>query len=531
MKKNRLAFTLVELIIIITILTILWTISFIYMQWYSKYSRDAVRISDLSSISEALSLKMVQWWKYLIPANKVNITTNGTTIMYQWIFTKEMWSLYWVYGDLVDPLTKKEYTYSTDVILYKYELLWFLEWNIVFNNNILSETYAESDKTIISKWDKLWVILTIDEIPIQETEITTLDILNTTNEYKAYIDNFNIITWTWNNLQYINPRYNCDRLSEVWYLKNKSWEFKINPQWDDITVYCSTENLGTNFYSFIVDWGFEDNTSTNWDNSKKTTEDKYSWNMSLKYDWYYWTTISNNFTYIRPWKKYKLEWYAKTSSSEVERSRFHFGFAEYDKNFNFIANRHVNVQLWTETVLSTDVNYTDTSIHFNCDDNIFNNWKSKLVYHSWVAFEIDDSWAYNDLPNKKLSNTISDRFNRDSEDLNWLLTKSWSICTLNYNSIAWKKAWVSYTTWTKIRLHNSWWTYNYIASSWAGVPYVWTKYSWLVSGISKYWVNRNYFRRWTKFVKIMFIANYRLPEWDPQPGNSLYMDDFKLIEY
>lgn len=38
-NKNIKAFTLVELIVVITILSILWTIAFISLQWYSSNSR------------------------------------------------------------------------------------------------------------------------------------------------------------------------------------------------------------------------------------------------------------------------------------------------------------------------------------------------------------------------------------------------------------------------------------------------------------------------------------------------------------
>ncbi|MFK7780612.1 MAG: prepilin-type N-terminal cleavage/methylation domain-containing protein, partial [Candidatus Gracilibacteria bacterium] len=47
---NKKAFTLVELIVVITILAILGTIAFISLQGYSKSSRDSVRISDVSNM-------------------------------------------------------------------------------------------------------------------------------------------------------------------------------------------------------------------------------------------------------------------------------------------------------------------------------------------------------------------------------------------------------------------------------------------------------------------------------------------------
>ena len=54
MNKQKYAFTLVELIVVITILAILWTIAFISLQWYSKDARDSIRISDVSNMKTSL---------------------------------------------------------------------------------------------------------------------------------------------------------------------------------------------------------------------------------------------------------------------------------------------------------------------------------------------------------------------------------------------------------------------------------------------------------------------------------------------
>jgi len=57
MNKNRKkAFTLVELIVVITILTILGTIAFISLQGYSADARDSTRSSDVASMKQSLEL-------------------------------------------------------------------------------------------------------------------------------------------------------------------------------------------------------------------------------------------------------------------------------------------------------------------------------------------------------------------------------------------------------------------------------------------------------------------------------------------
>jgi prepilin-type N-terminal cleavage/methylation domain-containing protein len=52
MKKNKGGFTLVELIVVITIISIIATIMFIVTTANLKDSRDAVRMADLSIIEE-----------------------------------------------------------------------------------------------------------------------------------------------------------------------------------------------------------------------------------------------------------------------------------------------------------------------------------------------------------------------------------------------------------------------------------------------------------------------------------------------
>jgi prepilin-type N-terminal cleavage/methylation domain-containing protein len=56
--KNKKAFTLVELIVVVTILIILSTISFYSVKTYVKKSRDAVRINDLAKIELALEVEV-----------------------------------------------------------------------------------------------------------------------------------------------------------------------------------------------------------------------------------------------------------------------------------------------------------------------------------------------------------------------------------------------------------------------------------------------------------------------------------------
>ena len=67
-------FTLVELIVVITILAILGTIGFLSIGGYSSKARDSARIGDVAQISKSLDLSMVTAGSYPAPDNSFAVT-------------------------------------------------------------------------------------------------------------------------------------------------------------------------------------------------------------------------------------------------------------------------------------------------------------------------------------------------------------------------------------------------------------------------------------------------------------------------
>ena len=113
MIKLKNGFTLVELIVVITILSILWTIAFISIQWYSSISRDSVRLADLSNISKSLEIFYVQSWKYPIPSDYVSVEYQWAEVWKQWkIWESVLTNLKTLDKTPVDPLSNSFYTYS-----------------------------------------------------------------------------------------------------------------------------------------------------------------------------------------------------------------------------------------------------------------------------------------------------------------------------------------------------------------------------------------------------------------------------------
>jgi prepilin-type N-terminal cleavage/methylation domain-containing protein len=127
-KQNK-GFTLVELIVVITILAILWTIAFIALQWYSKTARDSARISDMSRIKSSLELFSVETGKYPEPTDFTAITYSGTLSAWdQWEFWEQTFRNVNRLDKIpVDPVTDKQYTYSTTQNRKEYQVAGILE--------------------------------------------------------------------------------------------------------------------------------------------------------------------------------------------------------------------------------------------------------------------------------------------------------------------------------------------------------------------------------------------------------------------
>ncbi len=163
MNKQRIkAFTLVELIVVITILAILGTIAFISLQWYSKDARDSTRISDMSTMKSALELYNLDAGKYPVPTNWEDITYSGSVVWTQWIF----WET--VYANLskldkipLDPTTDKEYTYSTTGNKYEYQLWGIMEGDTIsMNNSWIDNSFASLETaTAYVSGNYNWIML------------------------------------------------------------------------------------------------------------------------------------------------------------------------------------------------------------------------------------------------------------------------------------------------------------------------------------------------------------------------------------
>ena len=530
-------FTLVELIVVVTILAILWTIWFISFQWFSMSARDSKRLWDINMIQKSLLFIVESWQQLPLPEwNMTEIYSSWTLVSIQWDFTEHLWNNSRVFWDLQDPLDNNFFTYTVSRNRLKFAIGWLTESPVSWNKSIFPQTYADN-RNLYIKWDKVWIYFNGEDVPVQQVWVENIDIVHTSENYKVYFSTNNYLEWDKEQLMFASPTASCKRIFET--TSNYSWngEYIINPRWEDQYVYCHSDFLETNFYDYIVDWDFEVNTSENWDTTKIISDAAMTGDYGFRQVSRLVIT-SNNYTYVDPSKNYNISVWLRSSWEEL--SSAHVWFIEYDKNFVQIRPYDVWAVPNTETQLMQDVNSNDTSLVFNnIDSQMCEVWEnhSRFLTHGKVAFDVDISGSYNDLPNRNLSKNIPQSSTENPNNTIWMnftgLENNGDTCILFF----WWEIWQEYPAWTNIRMHLPGGWFNYRATNgWVTVPNQWTLYEWWVSWESLYGISNLNFRRGTRFIKPLILANHaNSTSDDPNHWKNALMeldiDDIKLEKF
>ena len=182
-------------------------------------------------------------------------------------------------------------------------------------------------------------------------------------------------------------------------------------------------------------------------------------------------------------KKYTLTGWFKSAGEKP--SRLYLGYIPCDKNKHAIGPRHVGVVPNTETTLTQACTKTDTVITIANGDN----WRP--VSGGCIAFEVDDSGEYNDLPNRHISaNAIA---KVEKKETHWQVHLT-GPC---------KRA---FPAGTKVRQHAAGGSYIYNAASNKIVPADWTQYTGFIKGEAQTGTPANKWRRGTKFARVLILA-------------------------
>ncbi len=233
-KKIKYAFTLVELIVVVTILAILATIWFVSYSWYLAWTRDANRIANIKAISDGLSLYKA---KHSLPLpesdSRIEVKAYWTIIAYQWyvwngVLETIEFSNWWK-----DPKFDTYFSYYLSKDKKYFQLMWYLEEEENLQTSVFTKANAETpDYSIlypIVYWDKLGILTDTNNVPIQEiTSIAAskkieLDTTDADNTYKAHLEDNSILVDSWYLLAWI-----LDDIAVSW---AKFWIPNSCPSW------------------------------------------------------------------------------------------------------------------------------------------------------------------------------------------------------------------------------------------------------------------------------------------------------------
>lgn len=109
MKKQNIAFTLVELIVVITILSVLATIWFVSLTWYSQEAKDATKTADLVNIWRWIWIGVLSWKSFnTSKLTDVSYAHHPAPLTVK-IWELTQWVVPWLSDTPVDPYTWKPY--------------------------------------------------------------------------------------------------------------------------------------------------------------------------------------------------------------------------------------------------------------------------------------------------------------------------------------------------------------------------------------------------------------------------------------
>ena len=249
--QNNKWFTLVELIVVVTILAILSTIWFVSYSWYLSWVRDTNRVSQLKAIWDSLHLYTTKN-SLPLPDDKINITTDWSNIIsYQWYAWKNVIEAIWYTSEWKDPQDNTYFSYVVTKDRKYFQLLAYLEeekGTTQLNSLNLVNAIDYEIRYPHVEWSKLWILLTDTNQPIHEVE-TTIDLSSAPSWTKSILSNWETQTWS---LTSINPLASCKRLYETRW-KREDWVYTIDPEWNWtwFKVYC---DMNTDWGGWTLVW-------------------------------------------------------------------------------------------------------------------------------------------------------------------------------------------------------------------------------------------------------------------------------------
>lgn len=144
-NKRHCGFTLTELIVVISILTILGTIGMLALQGYSSNARDSARVTDVSSMKKAVALHFAKVGEYPMPSDPMKtVSYSGATAFYEGTFGESVLRLTQILSQVPkDPLYKyASYTYSITNKKTQFQIGFITEQSLAYDTSFIDVAHA-----------------------------------------------------------------------------------------------------------------------------------------------------------------------------------------------------------------------------------------------------------------------------------------------------------------------------------------------------------------------------------------------------
>lgn len=222
MKKK--AFTLVEIMVVITILIILSSIWFLSYTYNITNSKDINRISQVINIWDWIYLKLAKWIE-ILPEDSIEILDNWKLYSKQWFAWKSIIWKIWYFSSWLDPDVEEYFTYALWTNNVNYEIIAFLK-----DDNNLPYIHSGAIYDYLGRvpylyWkNNIWIIVDDSLVPL--------------NKYMSWTINIDCVTDLWYKMIFENGEL-LDKL--LW-----QSQFKKGPCYQEPIVWCKTQPNYTN---------------------------------------------------------------------------------------------------------------------------------------------------------------------------------------------------------------------------------------------------------------------------------------------
>lgn len=376
-------FTLIEIVVVISIIAILWVVASLSLtKWVSK-SKDSKRLADLNIIMSSLELHLNSQLEYPIPDDYVDISYWTWIIAYQWVAWERLFDTIWLKEVPVDPSNKSYYTYLVNKNKDNYQLMTFFENNYSVSKNHFSDSaYSDEDAMYYPyvKWWQVWILTDTFNIPIQNYN-NNIDVSTTTWTFMLYFANDKFYKWTSANILRL---YSFHESSLVEY-DSFVQSYRDFDKWVKTTLH----DISSNWHNWTFMW---DNWLPEWIDGIRNYWVRFDWvDDYILLDDYVLTGDFTVSTRIRP---VDTSWTKKLISNLNDTDNYLF-WLDFDWKNIIFADDNENISFPYESLEKN--NWHNLAFVVNNENlKVYLNWERIWIWILWTkdSFTINNIWGY-----------------------------------------------------------------------------------------------------------------------------------------